>query len=107
MAEAARARGAETTSAACGGAFCCNSSSSSSSSPRWGPFQPELAVGAVGEDGAVVVDEVVARDARVRPGEVDAAERPVRVNVLERSAALRRGRPVSVLLAPPGAGGRR
>lgn len=61
------------------------------------PSQPELAMGAVGEDGALVVNEEVVQAARVGAVTLAAVERRVRAAVEERARGLRAGRaPVSL-----------
>lgn len=50
------------------------------------PFQRELAMGAIGEDGVRIVDDDVIRAAGVRPEDLDTIERRER-DVLERRAA--------------------
>lgn len=54
------------------------------------PFQPELAMGAIGEDGVRVVNDDVVRLARVRPGDFAAVEARERAE-LERRARRFRG----------------
>jgi putative phosphoribosyl transferase len=54
------------------------------------PFQPELAMGAIGEDGVRVVDDEVAR--RVRPSDFAAVEARERDELTRRAGRLRRGR---------------
>lgn len=56
------------------------------------PYQPELAMGAVGED-VRVLNEQVLRIARVDEAELDAVERRERAEVVRRTEALRAGRP--------------
>jgi putative phosphoribosyl transferase len=53
------------------------------------PWQPELAMGAIGEDGADVVDSVVVRRARVKPEELREGQARARVEVQRRVRALR------------------
>ena len=55
------------------------------------PYQPELAMGAVGED-VRVLNERVLRMARVDAAELDAVERRERAEVARRTEALRAGR---------------
>src|SRR4051812_41244910 len=55
------------------------------------PYQPELAMGAVGED-VRVLNEQVLRMARVDAAELDAVERRERAEVERRTVALRAGR---------------
>jgi putative phosphoribosyl transferase len=57
------------------------------------PTQPELAMGAIGEDGVRVVNTEVMRSARLSDAELDAAERHERVELERRSARYRGGRP--------------
>jgi putative phosphoribosyl transferase len=57
------------------------------------PFQPELAMGAVGEDGVEVLDRSIVDRAGVGDDEVRAVEDREREVVQERSRRLRRGRP--------------
>ncbi|GAA1037471.1 hypothetical protein GCM10009557_51010 [Virgisporangium ochraceum] len=57
------------------------------------PFQPELALGAVGEDGVYVFNPAVIHDAGVRTGELDALDRAARANLTRRAERLRNGRP--------------
>ncbi|MFJ4674547.1 phosphoribosyltransferase family protein [Kitasatospora sp. NPDC088783] len=56
------------------------------------PGQPELAMGAVGEDGARVVNQEVVDAAGVRPGEFAAAEARERAELARRAALYRGGR---------------
>ena len=56
------------------------------------PFQPELAMGAVGEGGARVLDREMVAQLRVGADEVRAAELREEQAVEERTARLRRGR---------------
>ena len=61
------------------------------------PYRPELAMGAIGENGVRVLDtELIAR-AGVTPAEVAAVERRERVVLDERVKVLRDGRPALVL----------
>jgi predicted phosphoribosyltransferase len=60
------------------------------------PFQPELAMGAVGE-GVRVLNEQVLRTAHIDPAELDAVERRERAEVERRTAAFRAGRPAIAL----------
>jgi len=53
------------------------------------PFQPELAMGAVGENGVRVLNPDVLRDARVRPHQLAAVEDRERAELLTRSSRLR------------------
>jgi putative phosphoribosyl transferase len=56
------------------------------------PFQPELAMGAIGEDGVRVLDEAVMRLGRVTASELRAVERRENAQLTERVDRLRRGR---------------
>jgi putative phosphoribosyl transferase len=56
------------------------------------PFQPELAMGAIGEDGVRVLDPELVALARISPAEVAAVERRERAVLDARVAQLRRGR---------------
>ena len=57
------------------------------------PFQPELAMGAVGEDGIRVVDDRVVRQAGVTPADFTAVEQAERRELERRVQYYRRGRP--------------
>lgn len=57
------------------------------------PFQPELGMGAVGEDGVLVVDRDMVRMARVSEDELQRIERHERKEVDRRAWHLRGGRP--------------
>lgn len=57
------------------------------------PFQPELAMGAIGEGGVKVVDRHTVRRARVAEDELEAVERHERAVLDARVDRLRRGRP--------------
>jgi putative phosphoribosyl transferase len=57
------------------------------------PFQPELGMGAVGEDGVKVINPAVVRAARVTAGELAAVEACERAEVARRVARYRGGRP--------------
>jgi putative phosphoribosyl transferase len=57
------------------------------------PFQPELAMGAIGEGGVSVVDARMVRRARVTDEELDAVEARERAVLDARVERLRRGRP--------------
>jgi putative phosphoribosyl transferase len=57
------------------------------------PWQPELAMGAVGENGACTVNEGVVRRARIDPAGLAAAQAHARVEVERRVRSLRGGRP--------------
>ncbi|MBT2513187.1 phosphoribosyltransferase family protein [Arthrobacter sp. ISL-30] len=56
------------------------------------PLQPELAMGAIGEEGAYVLDEAVLSAAKVKQEELRAVERRERAVLDERVARLRAGR---------------
>jgi putative phosphoribosyl transferase len=56
------------------------------------PFQPELAMGAIGEGGFRVVDPDVVRRARITPRELDEVERRERKELESRVTRFRRGR---------------
>ncbi len=58
------------------------------------PFQPELGMGAIGEDGVRVLNDDVVRRARVGPAEVAAAEARERREVERRANRYRSGRPM-------------
>jgi predicted phosphoribosyltransferase len=57
------------------------------------PAQPELAMGAVGEDGARVVNKAVVRDAGVSPAQFAAVESRERAELASRIERYRAGRP--------------
>ena len=57
------------------------------------PFQPELGMGAVGEDGVRVLNPDVLRQARVTESQLAEVEARERAEVEERATRLRRGRP--------------
>jgi putative phosphoribosyl transferase len=57
------------------------------------PFQPELAMGAVGEDGVRVTDHHVIRASAIRPEEFAAAEAREQAAVIARAARYRSYRP--------------
>ena len=56
------------------------------------PSQPELAMGAIGEDGVRVLNEPVVRLARITPAELEAVERAERQELERRAARFRMGR---------------
>lgn len=56
------------------------------------PFQPELGMGAIGEDGARVLNDDVVRLARVTPDEIAAVETRERREVERRADLYRKGR---------------
>jgi putative phosphoribosyl transferase len=57
------------------------------------PFQPELGMGAVGEDGVRVLNPEVVREAGVTDEQLAEVEARERAEVEQRAARLRRGRP--------------
>ena len=57
------------------------------------PFQPELAMGAIGEGGVRVLNEEVVRLARLTPEEIAAVERRERTEAERRAQLFRGGRP--------------
>ncbi len=57
------------------------------------PFQPELGMGAVGEDGVRVLNEEIVRLARVEPDELARVETRERAEVEARARRFRAGRP--------------
>jgi putative phosphoribosyl transferase len=63
------------------------------------PFQPELGMGAVGEDGVRVLNADVLRQARVTESQLAQVEARERAEVEERAARLRGGRPAIPLQA--------
>jgi predicted phosphoribosyltransferase len=56
------------------------------------PWHPELGMGAVGEDGVVVVNDDIVRSTRVSADEVAAVEARERAEVTSRAERFRRGR---------------
>ena len=58
------------------------------------PFQPELGMGAIGEDGVRVLNDDVVRLARVEPEDIAAVEARERSEVERRAALYRGGRPM-------------
>ena len=56
------------------------------------PFQPELAFGAIGEDGVRVLNDDVVRAAHLDGDEMDAVERKQRIELRRRAERFRRGR---------------
>ncbi|MGP8060426.1 MAG: phosphoribosyltransferase family protein [Acidimicrobiales bacterium] len=58
------------------------------------PFQPELAMGALGEGGVLVVDDEVMAEAGISEAEFAAVERRERAELEDRVRRLRRGRPL-------------
>jgi len=61
------------------------------------PFEPEVAMGAVGEEGVVVIDEVLVEIAGVSPGEVDAVVARERAAVADHLQRFRHGAPAPQL----------
>jgi putative phosphoribosyl transferase len=57
------------------------------------PFQPEYAMGAIGEGGVRVVNEDVVRATGAGPADIDAAEARERPELERRAARFREGRP--------------
>ncbi len=57
------------------------------------PFQPELAMGAIGEDGARFLNHELIRRARISDAELDSVERRERETLEDRITRFRRGRP--------------
>ena len=57
------------------------------------PFQPELAMGAIGEDGVRVINREVVRAAAVSAGELAAVEARERAELERRARRFRGGRP--------------
>ena len=57
------------------------------------PFQPELAMGAVGEDDTLLIDPDLVRRAHVSEAELAQLERRARSEVRRRAQAFREGRP--------------
>jgi putative phosphoribosyl transferase len=55
------------------------------------PFQPELAMGAIGEDGTLVLDTDVLAGARINDDELRAVERAAQVQLAGRVARYRKG----------------
>ena len=56
------------------------------------PFQPELAFGAIGEDGVRVLNDAVVREAQLDGDDMDAVERKQRIELRRRAERFRRGR---------------
>jgi putative phosphoribosyl transferase len=61
------------------------------------PWQPELAMGAVGEDGVAIVNPGVLEAAHIRPGSLAAAQALARTELNRRVRALRGQRPRTAL----------
>jgi predicted phosphoribosyltransferase/alpha-beta hydrolase superfamily lysophospholipase len=57
------------------------------------PSQPELGMGAIGEDGARVLNDEVMRSARITPGQLARVERAERTELERRAGRYRRGHP--------------
>ncbi|MGH3326284.1 MAG: phosphoribosyltransferase, partial [Streptomycetales bacterium] len=57
------------------------------------PFQPELGMGAIGEDGVRIINDDVVRITRVRPEDIAAAEELERPELERRARRFRGGRP--------------
>lgn len=57
------------------------------------PYQPELAMGAIGEDGIRVIDQRVVRAAVVADQQIKAVEDRERVELARRAESYRQGRP--------------
>ena len=57
------------------------------------PYQPELAMGAIGEGGVVVLNDGVIRDSHVSDFELEAVRVREEAELLRRSGLLRQGRP--------------
>lgn len=57
------------------------------------PFQPELAMGAIGEDGVRVINDDVVRAAKVSHAEIAAIEAAERAEIERRAERFRTGRP--------------
>ena len=56
------------------------------------PFQPELAFGAIGEDGVRVLNDAVVREAHLDGDDMDTVERKQRIELRRRAERFRRGR---------------
>ncbi|GAA2747698.1 phosphoribosyltransferase family protein [Kitasatospora cinereorecta] len=61
------------------------------------PFQPELGMGAIGEDGARVINEQIVRGAAVTPEQLAEVEVRERAELERRARSYRRGRPAADL----------
>lgn len=57
------------------------------------PSQPELAMGAIGEDGSRLLDDELISRLRITPAEIEAVERSERTTLEKRVALFRAGRP--------------
>lgn len=56
------------------------------------PFQPELAFGAIGEDGVRILNDAVAREAQLDGDDMNMVEREERIELRRRAERFRRGR---------------
>ena len=56
------------------------------------PFQPELAFGAIGEDGVRVLNDSIVREAHLDGDDMEAVEREQRIELRRRAERFRRGR---------------
>lgn len=56
------------------------------------PFQPELAFGAIGEDGVRILNDAVVREAQLDGDDMDTVERKERIELRRRAERFRRGR---------------
>ena len=56
------------------------------------PFQPELAFGAIGEDGVRVLNDSIVREAHLDGDDMEAVERKQRIELRRRAEHFRRGR---------------
>ena len=56
------------------------------------PFQPELAFGAIGEDGVRVLNDAVVRETHLDGDDMDTVERKQRIELRRRAERFRRGR---------------
>ncbi|GAA5015417.1 phosphoribosyltransferase family protein [Kitasatospora paranensis] len=65
------------------------------------PFQPELGMGAIGEDGARVLNDEVMRSARITPEQLARVEEAERAELERRAGRYRRGRPPVPLQGRP------
>ncbi|HET7224757.1 MAG TPA: phosphoribosyltransferase family protein [Candidatus Eisenbacteria bacterium] len=57
------------------------------------PFEPELAMGAIGEGDVRIMNDAVVNDAHVRPDAIEEIERHERAELQRRALRFRRGRP--------------
>ena len=60
------------------------------------PFQPELAMGAIGEDGVRVLDDIMVRRLRISQRRIDAVEARERQRIEEASESFRTYRPAGI-----------